>query len=592
LFSKYTTSTAFLEALQEAGVSYIFSNLGSDHPAIIESLAEARQKGIALPEVIICPHEMVALSAANGFAQITGKPQAVLVHVECGTQNLGGAIHNAAKGRVPVLIFAGASPFTQEGETLGSRNEFIHWIQDVFDQRGIVRGYVKYDNEIRSGKNVKQLVHRALQIAQSDPKGPVYLVGPREVMEEEIERVIITPELWEPIQPSALPSKGVKEIVSNLVNARNPLIVTSYLGRNPDAVKELVRLSERLSIPVIESVPNYMNFPSNHPMHCGYLWNSQEQNELLSKADVVLVLDSDVPWIPLKNKPSENCQIYYIDIDPLKEQMPLWYIPSKHFFRADSYTALQQLNELLEQIYIHEDVVHNRWGIIEKFHNEQREEWMKQEQYREDVITPEYLTACVREIVNEDTIIVNEGISNYETIYRHIQASRPGSIIGSGAGSLGWNGGASIGVKLAAPDKMVINLIGDGCYLFSVPSTVHWMARRYKTPFLTVIYNNRGWKSPKLSTLGVHPNGVAKEINEFWVDFEPPADLAKIAEAAGGAYAQTVKKPEELKEALQNGLKAVKEGRSAVLDVYLPSIKSEGERSLLKKDNLLPKGAS
>jgi acetolactate synthase I/II/III large subunit len=590
MFDKYTTSTAFLEALQEAGVSYIFCNFGSDHPAIIESLAEASQKGITLPKVIICPHEMVALSAANGFAQITGKPQAVLVHVECGTQNLGGAIHNAAKGRIPVLIFAGASPFTQEGEMDGSRNEFIHWIQDVFDQRGIVRGYVKYNNEIRTGKNVKQLVHRALQFAQSDPKGPVYLVGPREVMEEETERVILNPELWEPIRPSALPSSGVQEIVGNLVNARNPLIVTSYLGRNPEAVKELVRLSERLSIPVIESVPNYMNFPSNHSMHCGYLWNSQEQNDLLGKADVVLILDSDVPWIPLKNKPSENCKIYYIDVDPLKEQMPLWYIPSKQFFRADSYTALQQFNELLEKTPLQEELVRNRWKMIEKIHNEQREEWMKKEQYREDVITPEYLTACVREIVNEDTIIVNEGISNYDTIYRHIQASIPGSIIGSGAGSLGWNGGASIGVKLAAPDKMVINLTGDGSYLFSVPSTVHWMARRYKTPFLTVIYNNRGWKSPKLSTLGVHPNGVAKEINEFWVDFEPAADLAKIAEAAGGAYAQTVKKPCDLKEALQNGLRAVKEGRSAVLDVYLPSIKSEGERCI--NDILLPEGAN
>ncbi|WP_257391608.1 thiamine pyrophosphate-binding protein [Halalkalibacter krulwichiae] len=173
----YTTSTAFLEALQEANVSYIFANLGSDHPAMIESLAKAQRDNRELPEVIVCPNEMVALSAAHGYAQKTGIPQAVIIHVECGTQNLGGAIHNAAKGRVPVLIFAGASPFTQEGELTGSRNEFIHWIQDVFDQRGIMRGYTKYNHEIRSGKNVKQLVHRAMQFAKSEPKGPVYLMG-------------------------------------------------------------------------------------------------------------------------------------------------------------------------------------------------------------------------------------------------------------------------------------------------------------------------------------------------------------------------------------------------------------------------------
>ena len=104
--STYTTGRAFLEALQEAGVTYIFSNFGSDHPSIIEALALSEQEGLDLPEVIICPHEMVALSAAHAYAQVSGEPQAVLVHVECGTQNLGAAIHNAWKGRVPVLIFA------------------------------------------------------------------------------------------------------------------------------------------------------------------------------------------------------------------------------------------------------------------------------------------------------------------------------------------------------------------------------------------------------------------------------------------------------------------------------------------------------
>lgn len=115
---------------------------------------------------------MVALSAANGYAQVTGEPQAVIVHVECGTQNLGGAVHNSAKGRTPVLIFAGASPFTQEGEATGSRNEFIHWIQDVADQRGIVRGYTKYDNEIRSAKILNSLFTGRYSLRQAILKDP------------------------------------------------------------------------------------------------------------------------------------------------------------------------------------------------------------------------------------------------------------------------------------------------------------------------------------------------------------------------------------------------------------------------------------
>ena len=152
------------------GVAYIFANFGSDHPALIEAIAEARANGRAIPEVVTCPNEMVALSCAHGHAQVSGVAQAVLVHVECGTQALGGAVHNAARGHVPVLIFAGMSPFTQEGELKGSRNEFIQWIQDVSDQRGIVRGYMKYDNELRTGqeRQADRLPRHAVRAQRSE----------------------------------------------------------------------------------------------------------------------------------------------------------------------------------------------------------------------------------------------------------------------------------------------------------------------------------------------------------------------------------------------------------------------------------------
>ena len=200
----YTTSSAFLDALTEAGISCIFANFGSDHPAMVEAIAQARSEGRSIPRIFTCPNEMVGMSAAHGFWQASGVPQAVVVHVECGTQALAGAVHNAAKGRAPMLIFAGASPFTQDGEMTGSRNEFIQWIQDVHDQRGIVRGYVKYDNEIRSGHNVKHLVHRALQFAGTDPKGPSYLMGAREVMEAAVEPRVNDIGRHQPLIPSAL----------------------------------------------------------------------------------------------------------------------------------------------------------------------------------------------------------------------------------------------------------------------------------------------------------------------------------------------------------------------------------------------------
>jgi acetolactate synthase-1/2/3 large subunit len=565
----YTTATAFLEALRDYGVRYIFANLGSDHPALIESLAEAKATGTPLPQLLTCPNEMVALSAAHGYAQATGRPQAVFVHVECGTQALAGAVHNAAKGRVPVLIFAGASPFTQEGELRGSRNEFIHWLQDVFDQRGIVRQYVRYDNEIRTGVNVKQLVYRALQFAASDPQGPVYLTCAREVMEQEVPRIEPDPGYWPSLRAGPAPEAFIDSLAAALEVAERPLVVTSYAGRHPETVAELVRVCERLGIGVVESVPNFVNFPADHPMHQGMQGNDPQQNQALAEADLVLVIDSDVPWIPTVNKPRAGVPVYHIDVDPLKEQMPLWQLPARHIARADSAMALRQLNTraketaLAGQRRAHYAVRHVEW----------RQGLAARESADGDSITPEFLTARIREHIGRDAIVLNEGITNYKVISEHIGARAPHTMFASGGGSLGWNGGAALGFGLAWPEKTIVTLTGDGSYMFSVPASVHWMARRYQTPFLQIVYNNGGWRAPKFSTLAVHPDGYASRAGDLGVAFDQPPDYAGIATAAGGAFGRTVRKSAELDAALAEALHAVRaERRCAVLDVWLPHL--------------------
>jgi acetolactate synthase-1/2/3 large subunit len=566
-----TTSDAFLRALRAGGVRYVFANLGSDHTGIIEAYARARQSGTAglLPELLICPHESVAMSAAQGYAQVTGQAQAVLVHVECGTQNLGGMVHNAAKGRVPVLIFAGASPYTQYGELPGSRNEFIQWIQDVHDQRGIVRGYTKYDNEIRTGRNVAELVHRALQIAHSEPGGPVYLMAAREVMEETLDPTAVSAPRkgFNPVEPAALAPRLVDTIASALLAAQRPLVVTSYLGRHPEAVDRLVELCELLAIPVIESVPGYVNFPADHPLHLGYQWNTPGQSPTLGAADVVLVLGSDVPWIPTKNRPAEDARIFVIDSDPLKEHMPLWHFPAERFARADLGTAVAQLADAVRH---RSDGKTARLQENRRRHDELAAAVAAREQPDGDTITPEFLTACVREVLDERTIVLSEAISSYHVVNEHLRANRAGSVLTSGGGSLGWHAGAALGVKLARPDHTVISLVGDGSYLFGVPESAHWVARRYGLPSLTVIYDNRGWKSPKLSTLGVHPDGVAAAHNDFGIGFAPAVDLPGLARAASGAWARTVTSAAELPAALKEAVATVRAGTPAVLSAQLP----------------------
>ena len=563
----YTTGTAFLEALLETGVEYVFANLGSDHTSIVEAYAAARQAGRKMPQIITAPHEMVAMTAAHGYAQVTGRAQAVVVHVECGTQSLAGAVHNAAKGRVPILVFAGASPATQEGEARGSRNEFIQWLQDVHDQRGLVRGYMRYDNEIRVGANVKQLVHRAMQFAHSDPQGPVYLMGAREVMEAEIPQVAIDRSRWPNISPTALPPDAPPAIAAALVSAKRPLVVTSYLGRNAKAIEQLVRLAHRLGVGVLESVPNQLSFPKDDPLYQGSQWNEKRQNVALAEADVILVADSDVPWIPQINKPSPDAKIIHIDVDPLKQQMPLWYIGAEQIYRADAAIALAQINAQLDTMKISDSVVSARRAHYEKRHAERVEALKRLEQPAGDAITPEYLTACVGRAIGPDAIVLSEGVTNFHNIANHSGRTRPGTLMTSGGGSLGWNGGAAVGVKLAKPDAFVTAMCGDGTYMFTIPSTVHWMARRYRTPFLQVVYNNKGWRAPRYSATAVHPDGHASRGDDIGVSFEPSPDYAGIAAAAGGAHAETIRRVDEVEAAIERAVRAVREeGRCAVID--------------------------
>ena len=566
----YTASTAFVEALVEAGVSCIFANFGSDHPGLLEALAQAKLDGMRVPAVITCPSEFVAMSAADGFARVTGQAQAVVVHVDCGTQSLGGAVHNASRGRCPVLVFAGTSPATQEGEEHGSRGEFIHWLQDVFDQRGIVRGYMRYDNELRSAANVKQIVHRALQFAHSSPCGPVYVVAAREVMQRPCERVKLDLAQWQPIAPAGLSPEAVNVIVDDLLKASRPLIVTSYLGRNPRAPAELAKFAERLGIGVLESIPSAMNFPPDHPMHQGIQWNEPKQNEALAEADVVLVIDSDVPWIPLLNRPDAHARVHHIDLDVLKEEMPLFYIPAIVRAKADAATALRQLNAALDR------------RVFASSADEHRAHWAARherivaglreaERQPTGEITIPHLMAALRSHLDENTIVINESVTSFQPVFQHLGMKWPGSIFTSGAGSLGWNGGAALGAKLAAPDKTVIAVTGDGSYMFSQPSVVHWMSRAASAPFLTIVLNNRGWKAPRLSMLSQYPDGAGSKANDLGIAFDPPADYGGIAAAAGGAHASVVKSPDEVLPAIGEALRIVRdERRSAVIDVWLP----------------------
>jgi acetolactate synthase-1/2/3 large subunit len=390
----------------------------------------------------------------------------------------------------------------------------------------------------------------------------------RDVLEEDGIDVGADMKKWAPIAPMGLDNESVELLTDALIKAKNPLIITSYLGRNTESVGELVKLCDRLSIPVTEMVPPYMNFPTNHPMHMGGM-----AHPLVKEADLILSIDCDLPWTPAMTKPQDDCRVFCIDVDPIKEDIPVWYIPAERFIRADSYTALKQINARLEQGGAAPDPAvasarREKLGKMKAEMDEQRKAQGKQQ----SEMTAGYVSACLREIVDDDTIILNEALSGAGTVTSQIPRTKPGTLFGCGGSSLAWFGGAAISVKLANPDKDFVATAGDGVYIFSCPTAVYWMARRYKTPFLTVIYNNQGWNAPKMITRGQHPDGYAARDNKYWASFEQPARLDLVAEAAGGAFARTVEKPEDLPAALREGMDAVHKGIPAVINVILPPV--------------------
>ena len=333
---------------------------------------------------------------------------------------------------------------------------------------------------------------------------------------------------------------------------------------------ELVRFCGRLGVGVLESVPSYVNYPHGNPLYQGNHWNHPFQNRALAEADFILVVDSDVPWIPSVSKPSDGVSIAIIDIDPLKQSTPLWSIRARQCYRADAATAFAQLNARLDSVEIDEEAPDRRRDHYAKRHRERKAELARLEAPSGEVITPEYVTACVRRQVGLEAIVLNEGITNYPAICDHMAREHPGTMFASGGGSLGWSGGAAIGMKLAAPEKTFVAMSGDGSYMFSQPSTVHWMARRYRTPFLQIIFNNRGWKAPKFSALAIHPDGFASRAEDLDLSFDPPPDYSGVAAAAGGAFARVVKRPQDVEAAVAEGLKVtLEERRCAVLDVWL-----------------------
>ncbi len=546
---------ALLEALAAQGVDCLFANSGTDFPSVIEAYA---RRPVGLPRAVLCPHENLAVGMAHGHAMVSGRPQAVMVHVNVGMANALGGLFNAAAEFVPMLFMAGRTPLLESGAP-GARSLNIHWAQEMFDQGGMLREAVKWDYELRRPEQVGLAVDRALAIARSAPQGPVALLLPREVLAQP------APALAAPALPRATPAipspNAIDVLAQALAEAERPLIITSSAGRERNVPFLLDLVAKTNALRVVEYRPRYHSLDNAHPMHGGF-----EVDPWLATADVILVLECDVPWIPAGRKPRADARVFHVGPDPLFARYPMRGFGGELAIPCGAHEALLALSMVMPAL--RQQRIATRRAAMTAENAAQREAGLAAgRQAGGDVMSMAHVSARLAAALGgpgRGVTLVNE----YPLVRSAMTLRHEGSFYGSSpVGSLGWGLPAALGAKLALGDGLVVAALGDGSYLFANPIACHMTAAAEKLPVLTVIFDNGGYGAVKRATQAMYPQGAAVASGRIPMsDFPVSPDHVRIVESCGGR-GWRVERASELDAALEAAIATVRGGTQALVSV-------------------------
>jgi len=553
-----TVAESYMAALKNSGISHVFANGGTDFAPIIEGILQQRTKGGILPEFVTVPHENVAVAMATGYYKVSGKMAAVMVHVNVGTANTICAVMNATRDSVPILLAAGRTPLTETGHA-GSRDVPIHWAQENFDQASIVREHVKWDYELREGQPVNTVVARAVDIAMTEPRGPVYLTLPREVLGNTDLGAGPLPRNRKLGVMPAVPSPEALELAADMIAAaENPVIVTTSMAQ-PHTFAALGQIAEAHAISVLTGPQ--ASLASSNPMNLGLV-----NGPALQAADVIIVLDSPVPWVPRNVQPNPNAKLIHIATDPHFSTFPFRGFQMDLAISGEPGAALVMLNEMLKiklkgkQAAVDKRRAHfaeQRAALIE-----QRKKAVQAVSSLSPIAYP-WIAHCLNQVKDKNAIIVEE----LGAPYPFLEIEQPGGFLSTSSGALGMGLGQALGAKVAAPDRQVISTVGDGSYMFGCPTAAHFVGQSEKLPTLTMVMNNSQWFAVRRATTAMYPDGLASKANSLpIVDLSPSADYEKITEAFGG-YGARVDDPTKLIPALEKALDKVAQGQQATLNV-------------------------
>jgi acetolactate synthase-1/2/3 large subunit len=562
----------YVEVLHRYGVDYVFSSPGTEFVPIWEYLAKYNEAG-KKPLYMNTRHEGLSVSLAKGYYMVSGRPQILMAHVLTGMLHGAMELKAAYTDQIPLMLLVGEAR-THDNEVYGG-TPGPHYLSftEVGGQQRLVQPYMKWVDTPESNDNVLSTMVRGLDIASSGIMGPVMLTLSRELLFEKREKMRM-PYLNPKPSPVQADPEALRKLAEMLALAKNPLIYTRYLGRNRGAVTSLVELAELVGAPVFET-PGYTNFPTDNSLHMG-----PSMSSYLADADLILVIDANgwPPWYPPNSITEKSkAKIVFMDLDPLQVKYPVYGYPSDLLISADSSLALPALVAEVKRVRGHSKDLEDRLSRWMAEHERLRAEWREAALSTKDQfpISPRWLSHCIDEVVDENMILVHETISHSTMIFEHIERHRvvPGSQVEATGPvahtGLGQGLGVALGAKLAAPEKTVIALEGDGSFNYNPVHACLGLAQEYAIPIITVIYDNQGYAAMKHHPR-YYPKGHAISSGRIYgVYAKPKPDYAKLSESFGG-YGEEVTDPSEVKPALLRALKQTKKGRHALLDVIMP----------------------
>ena len=560
----YDGGEAILEAIRNLSVEYVISSPGSEWPSLWEALARQKRDGVPGPVYMDCGHETLAVTIASAYTKITGRMQAVLLHAGAGVMQGSMAVAAARAMEVPLLIMSGES-LGYGDAPFDPGSQWYRNLSVVGGPQRLIEPMVKWAQQAPAPETLYESVVRAGEMAQRQPKGPTYLCVSMETMLHDW----LKPDALRkvPAAPKTCPvPEDIDRVAAMIAGASFPIISVENAAPDPQAFAALVELAELMAIPVVEGQGAFFgNFPKSNDLYLG-----GKIEPFYGKTDLVLLVENRAPWYPPSNSPP-GADIVAISESPIKNHMVYQVTNAGAYLEGDVATTLRLLVQALNRLGVDRSVVEKRRAHWAEVHRKWQAGLKKAEDdaAKLETITTPLLVKTLREVMPADCAYVDETIVHAGAIREHLVWNDPVTFFRAPSG-LGQGLGYALGVKLAFPERVVVMTIGDGTYMYNPVVPALAFANEHRLPLLIVVVNNAKYAAMQFFHDRFYPEGTSISTKDYYgVNIKGPR-YEEAARMVDG-YGASVSDPAALKSVLEDALKCVQGGKSAIVNVEMPA---------------------